>query len=127
MAVVILLNKTHNVDMANAHETDLPVDITENLERYKPGYLGLTQDDINQVNVELDIYIQKQKLGISVQVAREKLGLTQQQLTELSNVPQSEISRIEKGRANPTFLTLCRLAKALGLPEPLSQPLVANE
>ena len=76
-----------------------PVDITQNLERYKPGYLGLTKEDIDQVNGELDAYFAKQKLGISVQIARENLGLTQQQLTLLSGVPQSEISRIEKGRA----------------------------
>ena len=42
----------------------MPVDITQNLERYKPGYLGLTKEDIDQVNGELDAYFAKQKLGI---------------------------------------------------------------
>ncbi len=35
--------------------------------------------------------------------------------------------KIEKGRANPTYLTLCRLAKALEMPAPLSQGLVAKD
>ena len=127
MAMVILLDKAHNEDVEKSSEINVPVDITQNLERYKPGYLGLTKEDIDQVNGELDAYFAKQKLGISVQIARENLGLTQQQLTLLSGVPQSEISRIEKGRANPTYLTLCRLAKALEMPAPLSQGLVAKD
>ena len=58
---------------------NVPVAITQNFERYKPGYLGLSKE------------------------------------------------KIEKGRANPTYLTLCRLAKALEMPLPLPQGLVAND
>ena len=53
------------------------------------------------------------------QVAREVMSLrkahrlTQARLSELSGVGQSEISRIESGRANPTLETLAALAAPL--------------
>jgi DNA-binding XRE family transcriptional regulator len=53
------------------------------------------------------------------QVAREVMRLrkahhlTQARLSELSGVGQSEISRIESGRANPTLGTLAALASPL--------------
>jgi len=47
--------------------------------------------------------------------ARKKAGLTQGELSELTGVTQSHISNIEKGRANPTFLTIEKLSKALDL------------
>lgn len=40
--------------------------------------------------------------------------LTQKRLAQLSGVPQSEISRIETGAANPTVATLTALAHPLG-------------
>jgi len=42
-------------------------------------------------------------------------GLTQQELATLSGIPQSEISKIENARANPTVATLAALARPLGL------------
>ena len=45
---------------------------------------------------------------------RHKLGLTQAEVAERSRVPQSEVSRIETGKANPTYATLVALADALG-------------
>src|SRR4051812_8709759 len=42
-------------------------------------------------------------------------GLTQKQLAELSGIDQAEISRIERGQANPTTATLSALTKALGV------------
>ncbi len=45
---------------------------------------------------------------------RHKLGLTQSEVAERSRVPQSEVSRIETGKANPTYATLVALADALG-------------
>ena len=88
---------------------------------------GMSQSEIDERDLEVRERFLRRDLGMLVNQAREKLGLTQQQLTALSGVPQSEISRIEKGRANPTYLTLCRLAKALEMPLPLSQGLVAND
>lgn len=52
-------------------------------------------------------------LGAELAEARRGRKITQGALSELSGVPQSEISRIESGRANPTIETVSRLATAL--------------
>jgi DNA-binding XRE family transcriptional regulator len=44
---------------------------------------------------------------------RRDQHLTQKQLAELSGIDQAEISRIERGQANPTTATLGALARAL--------------
>lgn len=46
--------------------------------------------------------------------AREETGITQSKLAEISGIAQPDISRIEKGRANPSIKTLKRLAAGLG-------------
>ncbi|HEX8435493.1 helix-turn-helix transcriptional regulator [Archangium sp.] len=45
---------------------------------------------------------------------RKAKGLTQGQLSARSGVPQSEISKMESGRANATELTLFKVLHALG-------------
>jgi ribosome-binding protein aMBF1 (putative translation factor) len=45
---------------------------------------------------------------------RERRGLTQAGLAAATGIDQSDISRIERGSANPTEKTLTRLADALG-------------
>ena len=45
---------------------------------------------------------------------RRRRRMTQGQLARRSGVPQSEISRIERGAANPTAATLRSLVEALG-------------
>ncbi len=54
------------------------------------------------------------ELGAQLAAARNVLRLSQQRLSDLTGIQQSEISRIERGIANPTTLTLARLASALG-------------
>jgi len=54
------------------------------------------------------------KLAVELILLRRKRGLTQRQLSARSGIQQSEISRIEGGRANPTAATLAALARALG-------------
>jgi transcriptional regulator with XRE-family HTH domain len=54
------------------------------------------------------------KLATELILLRRKRGLTQRQLSARSGIQQSEISRIEGGRANPTAATLAALARALG-------------
>ena len=44
---------------------------------------------------------------------RKERNWTQQQLAKGSGVQQSEISRIERGQANPTFRTLQQIAQAV--------------
>ena len=46
--------------------------------------------------------------------ARSKADVTQKRLAELTGIDQSDISKIERGVANPSVLTLERIAKALG-------------
>lgn len=46
---------------------------------------------------------------------RLSLGLTQAGLASKTGIPQSEISRIESGAANPTLNTVTTLSDALGV------------
>jgi len=57
----------------------------------------------------------EQTFGVGERIARrrEQLGLTQQQVAERAGVRQAEISRIERGKANPTQTTLEKIAAAL--------------
>ena len=52
-------------------------------------------------------------IAMQLVTLREKRGLTQTELAERSGVPQSEISRIERGSVHPTERTLVRLADSL--------------
>ena len=54
------------------------------------------------------------RVGAALQAARAQLGISQKQLASLSGIDQSDISKIERGAANPSLSTLDRLAKALG-------------
>lgn len=56
----------------------------------------------------------RRALGGSVSGARKQAGLTQMQLAALASIQQAEISRIERGHANPTVSTLARIAHATG-------------
>ncbi|OTA19789.1 transcriptional regulator [Xenorhabdus beddingii] len=45
---------------------------------------------------------------------RKEAGLTQQQVAERMGTKESNISRLEKGKSNPTLSTLLGYAKACG-------------
>ena len=47
--------------------------------------------------------------------ARKASGLTQKQLAEKSGIAQADISRLERGNANPSLRTLRRLAQGMGM------------
>ncbi len=47
--------------------------------------------------------------------ARDIAGMTQKQLSEATGIYQADISKIERGLANPSIFTLKRLADGLGL------------
>ena len=55
-----------------------------------------------------------QESAHAVAAARASAGISQKQLAELSGIDQSDISKIERGVANPSVATLDRIAKALG-------------
>ena len=46
--------------------------------------------------------------------ARKESGLTQKQLSERTGIAQADISKLERGNANPSLRTLQRLAAGMG-------------
>jgi transcriptional regulator with XRE-family HTH domain len=46
---------------------------------------------------------------------RDEAGLTQEALAERSGLTQQYISHLERGKCNPTIVTLYELAQALGV------------
>ena len=51
--------------------------------------------------------------GDAVAAARARKGITQKELSEATGIDQSDISKIERGIANPSIGTLNRIAEAL--------------
>ena len=47
--------------------------------------------------------------------ARKATGLTQKELADKTGITQADISRLERGSANPSLKTLQRLAKGMGM------------
>ena len=47
--------------------------------------------------------------------ARKESGLTQKELSERTGIAQSDISKLERGNANPSLRTLQRLAEGMGM------------
>lgn len=62
---------------------------------------------------QLRQFEQAATLAVQVMELRAKSGLTQGELADRSGVTQADISRIERGSANPTEKTLCKIADAL--------------
>jgi ribosome-binding protein aMBF1 (putative translation factor) len=63
---------------------------------------------------ELEAARTRYRIGSRLLQQRLSAGLTQKQLAETSGVDQADISRIERGEANPTTETLEALARPLG-------------
>ena len=63
--------------------------------------------------LQLRQFEQAATLAVQVMELRAKSGLTQGELADRSGVTQADISRIERGSANPTEKTLCKIADAL--------------
>ncbi len=55
-------------------------------------------------------------LGETLRHARRERGMTVEALAAAAGVSTGSISQLERGQGNPAFLTLRRLAEALGLP-----------
>lgn len=58
-------------------------------------------------------------IGIAVKLLRQKKGLSQTKLSQLCGLSQTTLSHIEKGVKKPSSTSVTRIAKALGVPEPL--------
>ena len=89
------------------------------------GFYGIVWDDDLDIDTET-IYeegttVRKTALlpgiaaGEAVLAARAEKAITQRRLAEITGIDQSDISRIERGMANPTVGTLEKIAAALGM------------
>lgn len=54
-------------------------------------------------------------VGRNVRAARVERGMTQERLAEVSGFSQQYISDLERGRRNPTIVSLHELAQALNV------------
>lgn len=54
-------------------------------------------------------------LGEAIEELRTKAGLTHEELADRVGMPFQRISELERGIANPTFATLIRVTKGLGV------------
>jgi transcriptional regulator with XRE-family HTH domain len=62
-------------------------------------------------------------VGRNVRAVRQARGMTQEELAECSGFSQQYISDLERGRRNPTIVSLYELAQALkSTPVELIQP-----
>lgn len=79
--------------------------------------LDLNAEDIWEDGIEVgkkDIDVIS-LLAENLTKAREIAGMTQKQLSESTGIYQADISKIERGLANPSLSTLKRLADGMGL------------
>lgn len=65
--------------------------------------------DVTDEYPDLPLY----QLGYRVKQARLDKEMTQEELSSASGIQQADISRIEKGLANPSLKTVIRIANAL--------------
>jgi Predicted transcriptional regulator with C-terminal CBS domains len=54
-------------------------------------------------------------LGKRVRELRRERGYSQERLAELADIHENHVRRIEGGTANPSYLVLVRIARALGI------------
>lgn len=54
-------------------------------------------------------------LGEALRTVRLRVGVSQERLAEMAGTDLTQVGGIERGTRNPTFLTLVRLADALGV------------
>lgn len=57
----------------------------------------------------------KKVVGANVRRYRQQKALTQEQFAEKSGFSQQYLSDLERGRRNPTIVTIYELASALGV------------
>jgi DNA-binding XRE family transcriptional regulator len=57
-------------------------------------------------------------LGVRIREIRKELSLSQEALAERAEIHVNHLRRIELGQANPTYLVLLRLSRALDVPLP---------
>lgn len=114
-------------DMARLFERYPQTKVLQNRKLFTSGKLtayGVIWND--ELDIDFDTVYEngedagKAEVPISAVVAytitksRTKAGLSQAQLAAKANIDQADISKLERGIANPSVNTLSRIAKALG-------------
>jgi transcriptional regulator with XRE-family HTH domain len=56
------------------------------------------------------------ELGKIIKSKRESKGLTQMKLAAKSGVDRNYVGMLERGERNPSYLSLLKIAKGLGIP-----------
>ena len=87
------------------------------------GFYGIMWNDDLDIEAETiyeegeTVRVEKPAAGImignAVSAARARKGLSQKALSEITGIDQSDLSKIERGVANPSVGTLSRIAEAL--------------
>lgn len=80
--------------------------------------LDLDAEDIWEDGIETGIQHEIDiacSLAVNLARSRDMAGMTQKQLSEITGIYQGDISKIERGMANPSLSTLKRLADGLGM------------
>ena len=95
------------------------------LKGHLQGYYGIVWNDDLDLEAETvyeeGITIRRDEIPITIKVgtqlseARAKGGLSQKELSKLTGIDQSDISKIELGKANPSIGLLHRLAQGMGM------------
>ncbi len=68
------------------------------------------------VEAPADPHATLSRLSQRIQRLRQQRGLSLEELAGISDVSASFLSQLERGVGNPSFLTLTKVAKALGIP-----------
>ncbi len=69
---------------------------------------GIATGKVSKLDIKISV-------GEKLTSARELVGIKQVELAEATGIYQADISKIERGLANPSLLTLERLADGLGM------------
>jgi ribosome-binding protein aMBF1 (putative translation factor) len=57
----------------------------------------------------------RQYVGEQIKKCRQRLHMSQEELAKRAGIPQSHVCRLETGKHAPTYLTIEKLASALGV------------
>lgn len=95
-----------------AMSTFLEVFVDYEVKDARPQIVGFPLEE-SKVPQKLDKW--RRYVAKQIQSMRNKLGLTQQQLASKADINQPHLSRIENAEVSPSYKTISKLARALGV------------
>ena len=69
-------------------------------------------------SINMDKEILKRKIGLRIRSIREDKNLSIMDLADMLDIEYNNLIRIEKGRTNPTIITLYKIGQALNVKLP---------